>query len=474
MTYHLGCDFIGSFTLSQYNAHKKRYLYPNLDGCDENWGGMLDGNPTSDHYTCINEDRNTVDTDSYIYFTVDLSNNFTYEILQLQNTPSTATINYISINCYARKENATGGNPATSIDKSLVVSLTTDACSSQYDSTKEWNLTNHWQWYSWSWKLNPSTSTVWTDTNINSLQIGVGTKVPDVNWIQQKLKPTSDQVHNLCSTKANHWEAVDAYDSDHVLVDAGYPCASSATDIYGMSNPTSNAGYPIYVRWAAYLNYSYQGYYNAGFKINGTEYWNTPTMTAFNDHKYYYGDWLLQNPDSGDAWLWSDLDSIQSMLWLKYVCPNCDSRCYHFYTEVWSSNKPDLSTTQVASVYLTMDYDEISTCTLTKPELVSSNHTRNIKMLNFWNGSREVYDFNRSGKSLVLKGKEYENSGCTRIECIKSMAGNGTKITLSNLSFEPWNRDYKIRSFGWKRISKKPDTWEWILELEEENIEEEC
>ena len=75
---------------------------------------------------------------------------------------------------------------------------------------------------------------------------------------------------------------------------------------------------------------------------------------------------------------------------------------------------------------------------------------------------------------------EYQSSTCTagcpeeRIEAVREMAMNREGITLSGLSFAPWNKDYKIRKFGWKRVSKTPSTWEWILELEEDDITEEC
>jgi len=48
---------------------------------------------------------------------------------------------------------------------------------------------------------------------------------------------------------------------------------------------------------------------------------------------------------------------------------------------------------------------------------------------------------------------------------MKEMGKDGSKITISGLR-SLFNGEFKIRSFGWKHISKKPELYEWILELE--------
>jgi len=110
-------------------------------------------------------------------------------------------------------------------------------------------------------------------------------------------------------------------------------------------------------------------------------------------------------------------------------------------------------------------------CTPNKPEHISVDHTENIKMLNFWDGSREVYGLNRSGKSMVLVGSEYQSDTCDstcpceHITCMREMGKDGSIITISGLR-SLFNGEFRIRSFGWKHISKKPEYYEWILELE--------
>ena len=106
-----------------------------------------------------------------------------------------------------------------------------------------------------------------------------------------------------------------------------------------------------------------------------------------------------------------------------------------------------------------------------KPQEISTNHDRNINMINFWNGEREVYDVNRSGKSMVLTGEITDGNpdvtnACDQIICVRDMVRDGTTITISGLNPVYFNGEYRINSFGWKKIVEKPENYEWVLELE--------
>jgi len=120
--------------------------------------------------------------------------------------------------------------------------------------------------------------------------------------------------------------------------------------------------------------------------------------------------------------------------------------------------------------------DEIE-CTLNNPTTASFNHTRNVKMLNFWSGNREVYSLSRSNKTLVLTGEEFEHGStcthgepCNRMTCVRTMGLNGEPVTLSRLNFTPLNRTFRILSFGWRKISDNPAHYSWILQLEDNNL----
>ena len=135
-----------------------------------------------------------------------------------------------------------------------------------------------------------------------------------------------------------------------------------------------------------------------------------------------------------------------------------------------SNGTPEI---QVTSCYAEIDYTPNErTCYLTNPEEISTDHTRNAKMLNFWNGNREVYDYNRSSKSMVLKGIEYYDANsnptpCDRILCMRNMGKNGAEVTISGLNPTYFNGIYRIRQFGWNKVSEKPELYKWILELED-------
>jgi hypothetical protein len=120
----------------------------------------------------------------------------------------------------------------------------------------------------------------------------------------------------------------------------------------------------------------------------------------------------------------------------------------------------------VSSVYLEVVYDAIETVILPIPDEISSNHSRNVNMLNFWNGEREVYSISRSNKTLVLRGMDWSDTSCTDMLAVRTMGKNGDDVTLSGLNMYIFNDDYKICSFGWKEINQNPPHYEWILQLE--------
>jgi hypothetical protein len=60
--------------------------------------------------------------------------------------------------------------------------------------------------------------------------------------------------------------------------------------------------------------------------------------------------------------------------------------------------------------------------------------------------------------------------GQNKMESLRQMGLNGGDITISGFSFSPFNGDYKIKSFGWNLISNCPETYEWILELEDTEL----
>lgn len=199
-------------------------------------------------------------------------------------------------------------------------------------------------------------------------------------------------------------------------------------------------------------------------KTHGVEY--TSDYVTLEYPKRWYAFTWSTNPNTSAAWTLAEVKALQAGVGLygdgtKYAaCSIC-----HVAITSEDNVSPEFHTSQV---YLKVNYSPPeSTCTLTRPSEISFDHTRNINMLNFWSGNREVFDESRSNKSIVLRGKEVRNA-CSRIQCIRTMGENGATVTLNDVG---WGRtfldkSYRIRSFGWKHVQEKPDVYEWVLELE--------
>jgi hypothetical protein len=205
-------------------------------------------------------------------------------------------------------------------------------------------------------------------------------------------------------------------------------------------------------------------------KTGGVEFNTSANYYTLESKQRYYAYTYLENPNTSAAWTLAEVQALQAGIGLygtgtKYA--TC-SRCY-IVVGAGTNVSPEIQTCQT---YIKVNYspDDII-CWMPKPKEISTNHTRNIKMLNFWNGEREVYDVNRSGKSMVLtggitNGNPDVTDACTQIICVRDMARDGTVVTISGLNPVYFNGSYRINSFGWNKISEKPENYKWILELE--------
>jgi hypothetical protein len=125
-----------------------------------------------------------------------------------------------------------------------------------------------------------------------------------------------------------------------------------------------------------------------------------------------------------------------------------------------------LKNISISQQYVEINYNETQTASIPKPDALSSSSEMNIKMLNFWNGDREVYSLDRASRSIVLFGIDWQSNACTNIQKIRDMGRNGEDVIISGLNLYILNSTFKIRSFGWEQISKNPIRYDWIIELE--------
>jgi hypothetical protein len=81
------------------------------------------------------------------------------------------------------------------------------------------------------------------------------------------------------------------------------------------------------------------------------------------------------------------------------------------------------------------------------------------------------YANQRENSTFITYGTQEENyvdiiNASGRILCVRDMARNGEIIDINELTPTYFNGSYRITSFGWKNINKKPENYDWILELE--------
>jgi hypothetical protein len=230
--------------------------------------------------------------------------------------------------------------------------------------------------------------------------------------------------------------------------------------------------------------YGCNGEEYACFKVSNPTYGDETTCTEPFDLAYpgiLYSHSFPSLPNGTTKWSLNDV--VNSKFGFSLKGDDCEARCDYFYITV-ELDLPFSPEVKCAAMYLNVNHTpEEVVCELNKPETVSFNHSRNVMMLNFWSGNRAVYDLSRNGKTVVLKGKEFDRDiagckeestcsypakyACDRLKCIDAMGRDGNPIVLSGFSFTPWNKTYRLLSFGYKKIQSCPALFEYIIELEE-------
>ena len=455
---------MATFTIVQAAPNREKLLlYPNedLSGCTD-WTAHGD----TQNYKCVDELKDVPDySNTYVSTATD-----TYAIDQyeLPNFSNLGTIKYVKVITLAKSE-----YPPSNLMEYYIAISPSSTCSELYLSPKQ-NLTTGWAKKTYLWKQNPSTISSWSWADINNLTIGMKAKSPEVPvdaYAYLYLRPTSNPIHGLAPWgAANNFQCVDEVVADYWTTYVFANILGIGGDRYGMQNHTIENRFIRSVTVCAVSRCADNSKVikvETGLYLNGStrSKWSNLT-TTWTTYEYEF----LQNPFTVQDWNWNDIDNLQGLTGI-----NCDSNTLGQVTQFYFKIKHLIYEYKIPTISVTQCYAEIgyspdtSTCTLNKPTKISTNHARNIKMLNFWNGEREVYDLNRSGKSMVLVGSENGTSACSTIICMRDMARNGAIVTVSELTPTYFNSDYRIRSFGWDKISSKPEYYKWILYLEEAN-----
>jgi hypothetical protein len=455
---------MGTFTLTQSQTNKNLYLYPNGDLCTE-FADFGD----SPNYACVDDDRELPDDDvTYVWWNGVAA---AIDLYELQNhTTETGAINYVQI--FARTKSHEILQHSTGVFK--IICSPDSTCSHVYKSANK-SLMTSYDLFSKVWTENPQDSLAWEWSDIDLLCPGVECSSPSIVTPHGTLtlRPNGTGVQTECIPvgDAPNWKCVDESVSDEDTTYNYCATVASKKDLFHLQNHTTETGtivdITLYARYrktgaAVSTGFKWWIYTNGGLRDMGFGTYPPNTYATFSKT-------LVINPVTSVAWTWADVDALQA----GYIMNNdtTQTRVTQYYIivtyEIPDVN-PEIRTTQC---YVKVNYDagEVNCC-LNKPQQISTNHARNIKMLNFWDGTREVYDLNRSGKSMVLTGSEVYSDSCDHIMCIRDMARHGNVVTISGLSLGYFNGIYRIRQFGWKKISEKPEHYKWILGLEDTEL----
>ena len=472
---------MATFSITQANPNDdKLYIYPtgDLSGCTA-WTA----NGSIPNYSCVDEDRKSIDNETtYVSMATSI---YLTDLYEMQNhTSETGTINYVKIYETVR----TTSSPASNMNYYIAISPDS-VCTHIYFSTSQ-NLTTGWAKKYYLWETNPSTATTWTWADVDNLSIGMKARSPEVRIdYQSTFRPNGAGYSNDCWHKdgsagdANNYTEVDESIADDEStyvqkIPVGAPVYNYGDyiDSYTLENHTTESGtiksVTAFIKTQTSRYSSLNVFYKFVRKDGSTKHsTGEQPQTSWTLSSYTWNN----SPFTGSTWTWSEIDDLELGFYLSFATGGYTRiKCTQTYIVVdWyiSNGTPEI---QVTSAYAEIGYTPSSTtCYLNMPEEVSAGHARNVNMINFWNGDREVYDLNRVSKTLVLRGKEWVNSSCTnpcaRITCVRDLGKNGATISIDDIQPEYFQGTYRIRSFGWKQVAKAPVVFEWLLELEDDD-----
>lgn len=354
-----------------------------------------------------------------------------------------------------------------------------------YQSTNQ-DVCDSYKKFKYGWAKNPLTTMNWEWVDLEDLEIGVGLLSSAMSYNMEETLKSDGAGHYTewtaptrscaCSPECDgtNWKHVNpnywaccysGLPSCHIIRDEA---EATGNETYTYENgcglgTVNNVTVLIKAKRGSFGDWSDNSYLRGMLRIGGNDYYSDK-WDLETSYKWYSYTW--NNNPAGGTWNWAAVNALEvghnsyeSSEGLNYYIEQVLVKVNYTYNDV----VPEIRCTQTyAEVNYTCDVE----CVLNKPQQISINHVRNIKMLNFWDGSRKVYDLNRSGKSMVLSGAENGTSSCSTILCVRNMARDGAMITVSGLTPSYYNGDYRIKQFGWRKIGEKPKHYKWILALE--------
>jgi len=499
---------MGTFTLSQSRDSESVYIYPNEQVCMEWYADLPFG---SYNYQLINNDKD--DSTANYSFVWNDTGNARLDLYGLPDQSLSGTINYVQV--FARARSYVNPQAASGV---FYLAVNTDSVCSHAYYSNDIDLTTAYQLYSNIWITNPDTGIAWTWDDIDNLNIGIESTSPTyTEAVNATFRPTANGTifqlldpdcniitdpgcHYKCVNHSSCCEGVGCGEPDWVtyklpvsgVTDGDYPNRWRC-NTYELANHTSESGPINSVTLFSQHSCIYNGVDNSTashvFYTHSTRYdYSIGELIDTNYFPFGCGmnlkaTTLTTNPNTSAAWTWTEIDDLEVGSNIQNWTDN-DEGSWTDSNYIWTAQYQQIYLVvnynselnppiEVCQCYARINYNpDDYECILNKPEQVSTNHTRNVKMFNFWNGSREVYDYNRSDKSLVLTGREYYcastcTNPCERILCVRDMTRSGEVVTIAGLNPDYFNGVYQIKEFAWKQISSKPEHYEWMIYLED-------
>jgi len=457
---------MSTFTIRQVGESitKDAFYIPNAVGCTTELTPVGEAN----NWECVDDPIGFADDDTtYVH---SKATNEKHDLYNLPNhTTESGTINYIQVYGRTKSQHYT-----QHIDGIFKIILTENNCINIYKSN-DIDLLTSYITYDNTWNTNPRTTDAWVWSDIDNLQIGTECSSPTIigtdqseyhlplgnGFYDQLIKvPSGYPAYTVVDDPLGNPDGWDTYIKSKV--GGGYNTftftsslgASDFIDsvsVYAVvgtnTGGSGTAGCLLLIRYLA-ANYS-----GSDYLYGGDSSWETisDTFTATD----------LGNPTMNGT----DLADMEFGIWMFHLSSRWLA-CTQIYLKVnyHTSANPEIRTTQ-CYVKVNYDVDPVS-CELDKPQTISIDHDQNIKMLNFWSGRRAVYGLSRNNRTMVMNGMLYSETACDTIECIRGIGEDGLTVSLSGLGSNNYDKECKILSFGWKKISNKPLAYTYLLELE--------
>jgi len=385
-----------TFSITQQSPNReKTYLYPegDLSGCTA-WTA----HGATPNWACVDDAKSSPDyTTTYVSMATNID---TTDLYELPNAYINGTIDYVKIYNMVR----TVITPQSDLEYYITISPDSVCTNVYYSDLK--NLTTGWAKKSYIWTTNPETSVVWTANNIDAMAIGMKANSGSPKVTTQKLNLNTsgagDKLEHGYQFASSGWEAVQSYsDSSYIYTEL----TATRESLFAFDNHTTETGTinsVTVLAWVRGWGLGYNSKLAVGLKTGGTEYWDT-LLSYGTSYQLISKTWYT-NPATGSAWSWAEIDALQAG-----VQSENRGYCKQVYVNVDYSQR-DTTEIDVTQCYAEVAYTpSTTTCFLNMPKEINSNHARNTKMFNFWNGEREVYDHSRSRKSIVLQGTEWKS-----------------------------------------------------------------